>query len=33
MGKIMPKLVQQFKGSADGRVISQLAREILSRGN
>ena len=31
MGKIMPKLMQQFKGSADGRVISQLAREILSQ--
>jgi uncharacterized protein YqeY len=33
MGKVMPALMQQFKGSADGRVISQLAREILSRGN
>ena len=33
MGKIMPTLIQQFKGSADGRLISQLAREILSRGN
>jgi uncharacterized protein YqeY len=32
MGKIMPTLVQQFKGSADGRLISQLAREILGRG-
>ena len=32
MGKIMPALMQQFKGSADGRVLSQLAREILSRG-
>src|SRR5215211_3749801 len=29
MGKIMPALIQQFKGSADGRLISQLAREIL----
>jgi uncharacterized protein YqeY len=33
MGKVMPALMQQFKGNADGRVISQLAREILSRGN
>jgi len=33
MGKIMPALIQQFKGSADGRLISQLAREILSRSN
>jgi uncharacterized protein len=33
MGKIMPALMQQFKGNADGRLISQLAREILSRGN
>ncbi|MEP7189663.1 MAG: GatB/YqeY domain-containing protein, partial [Roseiflexaceae bacterium] len=32
MGKIMPALMQQFKGSADGRVLSQLAREILSQG-
>jgi len=31
MGKIMPALIQEFKGSADGRLISQLAREILSR--
>ena len=33
MSKIMPALIQQFKGSADGRLISQLAREILGRGN
>ena len=33
MGRVMPALMQQFKGSADGRVISQLAREILSQGN
>jgi uncharacterized protein YqeY len=33
MGKVMPALMQQFKGRADGRVISQLAREILSQGN
>jgi len=31
MSKIMPALIQQFKGSADGRLISQLAREILSQ--
>jgi uncharacterized protein YqeY len=31
MGKAMPALIQQFKGRADGRVISQLAREILSQ--
>ena len=31
MGKIMPALMQRFKGQADGRVISQLAREILSQ--
>ena len=30
MGKVMPALMQQFKGRADGRVISQLAREILT---
>ena len=29
MGKVMPALMQQFKGRADGRLISQLAREIL----
>jgi uncharacterized protein YqeY len=33
MGKVMPALMQQFKGRADGRVISQLTREILSQGN
>ncbi|MEN9933463.1 MAG: hypothetical protein RLZZ387_42 [Chloroflexota bacterium] len=31
MGKIMPALMQRFKGQADGRVISQVAREELSR--
>jgi uncharacterized protein len=31
MGKAMPALIQRFKGRADGRVISQLAREILSQ--
>jgi len=29
MGKVMPALMQEFKGRADGRLISQLAREIL----
>lgn len=29
MGKVMPALMQQFKNRADGRLISQLAREIL----
>jgi uncharacterized protein YqeY len=31
MGKVMPALMQRFKGQADGRVISQLAREILGK--
>jgi uncharacterized protein YqeY len=31
MGKVMPALMQRFKGQADGRIISQLAREILSK--
>jgi uncharacterized protein len=31
MGRVMPALIQQFKGRADGRVISQLAREILQK--
>jgi hypothetical protein len=30
MGKIMPALIQQFKGRADGRLINQVAREVLS---
>lgn len=33
MGKVMPALIQQFKGKADGRLLSQLAREILSQKN
>jgi uncharacterized protein len=31
MSKVMPSLMQRFKGQADGRVISQLAREILGQ--
>jgi uncharacterized protein YqeY len=31
MSKVMPGLMQRFKGQADGRVLSQLAREILSQ--
>lgn len=31
MGKVMPAVMQQFKGRADGRVISQLVRELLGR--
>jgi uncharacterized protein len=31
MGKVMPALMQRFKASADGKLISQLAREILAR--
>jgi uncharacterized protein len=31
MGKVMPALMQRFKGQADGRVINQVAREVLSR--
>lgn len=30
MGKAMPALLERFKGQADGRVLSQLAREALS---
>nr|PZN27859.1 MAG: hypothetical protein DIU80_11440 [Chloroflexota bacterium] len=31
MGKVMPALMQRFKGQADGRVISQVAREVLTQ--
>jgi len=31
MGKVMPAVMQQFKGRADGRVISQLVRELLGQ--
>lgn len=30
MGKLMPVLLERFKGQAEGRVLSQLARELLS---
>jgi uncharacterized protein YqeY len=30
IGKLMPVLMQQFKGRADGRVINQVARELLA---
>jgi uncharacterized protein YqeY len=32
MGKLMPTLLERFKGRADGRVLSQLARELLAGG-
>jgi uncharacterized protein len=30
MNKVMPALMQRFKGQADGRVINQVAREVLA---
>jgi uncharacterized protein YqeY len=30
-GRVMPRLMQQFKGQAEGRLISQVARELLNR--
>jgi uncharacterized protein YqeY len=32
MGKLMPALMERFKGRAEGRVLSQLARELLAGG-
>jgi hypothetical protein len=31
MGQVMPVLMERFKGRADGRVLSQLAREELGK--
>src|SRR5690606_5458884 len=30
MGKLMPVLIERFKGRAEGRVLSQLAKELLA---
>ncbi|MGB9751880.1 GatB/YqeY domain-containing protein [Roseiflexus castenholzii] len=30
MGRVMPVLMQRLKGRADGRLISQMARDLLS---
>lgn len=30
MGKLMPVLLERYKGRADGRALSQVARELLS---
>ena len=30
MGKVMPVLLERFKGQAENRTISQVARELLS---
>lgn len=32
MGQLMPVLMARYKDQADGRTISQVAREVLSRG-
>jgi uncharacterized protein len=29
MGKLMPILVERFKGKAEGRILNQVARELL----
>jgi hypothetical protein len=31
MGKLMPVLMERFKGRAEGRTLSQVAREVLSQ--
>ncbi|MBC8078224.1 MAG: GatB/YqeY domain-containing protein, partial [Chloroflexales bacterium] len=31
IGKLMPQLIERFKGRAEGRVLSQLARELLAQ--
>lgn len=32
LGKLMPLLMERFKGQAEGRLLSQLARELLTSG-
>jgi uncharacterized protein YqeY len=32
MGKLMPTLMERFKGRAEGRLLSQVARELLAGG-
>ncbi len=32
LGKLMPLLIERFKGQAEGRLLSQLARELLTNG-
>jgi len=29
MNRVMPVVMQQFKGQADGRVLNQVVRELL----
>ena len=31
IGKVMPRLIEQFQGSADGRFISGVVRELLEK--